>query len=63
LRKNPEEGFDICLNSLEIFGILREMSEEEKRLREQRFFDRQRIHDKGRFLQLRRKKEEDEENE
>jgi hypothetical protein len=36
-RENSEGGFKICLNSIEIFGILREMSEEEKYVRNKYF--------------------------
>jgi hypothetical protein len=39
---NSEERREICLNAIEIFGSLREMSEEEKRLEEQRILEYQR---------------------
>jgi hypothetical protein len=42
LRKNSEGGREFCLNAIEIFGILREMSEEEKRLEKQRILEYQR---------------------
>jgi hypothetical protein len=40
--ENSEGGIGICLNAIEIFGILKEMSEEEKRLEEQRILEYQR---------------------
>jgi hypothetical protein len=36
LYQNTEGGIKFCLNAIEIFGILREMSEEEKQLEKQR---------------------------
>jgi hypothetical protein len=40
-KQNFEGEFVICLNSIEFFGILREMSEDERILKKQRFLERQ----------------------